>query len=291
MKFTSLIPFLTVLIVCAAGCSSSDYSDETAASASAPNVEAPQGSQISKLTSRNQFQMNRNVVKEGSLAVQVDDIVAAEKRARRIAESLRGRIDKVNSTDLASPSASLQMTLRMPVSRFESAIEQLESLGNRLGKQIAVDDVTEQIVDMDARVKTMLAQEEVLRNMLRKSGNLADALTVQNELARLRGEIESIAAKRKSLASQAAFSTLELTLTQKSTAIAHASTDPAWFETSWASAWGAGTAAFRSVVGYVMWLVVFSPVWILAVLLVRHLVRWANSSGSSSAGGEASPRV
>lgn len=291
MKFTNLIPLMTIFAIFSSGCGSSEYADETRTAPQTSSVDASAQSATAKLTSRNEFQMNRNVVKEGSLTIQVDELAKAEKSARRIAETLGGRIDKVDSSDLAAPTASLQMTLRMPVARFELAVEQLEALGNRLSKRVAVEDVTEQIVDMDARVKTMLAQEEVLRNMLRRSGNLSDALTVQNELTRLRGEIESIAAKRKALASQAAFSTLELTLAQKSTAMAHATTDPAWLETSWASAWGAGTAVFRSVVGLLMWLVVFSPVWIVGVLMVRYLVKWANATGTSSVGDGASPRV
>lgn len=224
--------------------------------------------------------MERNVVKTGSLTVQVEAADKAEKLARRIAETAGGRVDQVQSSDLAGPMATIDMSLRIPVGKFEGTMEQLEALGTRMAKEVAVDDVTEQLIDMNARMKTMLAQEEVVRNMLRKANTLSDSLTINNDLTRLRGEIESIAAQRKSLASQASYSTLTVRLTQKQTAIAVASTDPNWFQTSWASAWGAGTTAFRSVVSFGMWFVVFAPIWIAGLFGIRWILRLAAKGGS-----------
>jgi len=222
--------------------------------------------------------MPRNVVKSGSMSVQVDSVDQAEKQARSIAETLGGRVDRVTSADLASPQASMDMTLRVPVTKFEGAMEQLQGLGTRLAKTVEVQDVTEQIIDFNARLKTMRVQEELVRTMLKRAGSLEDSLTINNDLTRLRAEIESLDAKRSSLASQASFSTLELKLVQKSSAVAVASTDPNWFQTSWAEAWGAGTSVFRSVVGILMWLVVFAPIWIVGMVLALRVIRHAGTS-------------
>jgi hypothetical protein len=248
------------------------------------------GGSVAQLVSNEIPAMERNVVKTGSLTVQVEAADKAEKLARQIAETAGGRVDQVQSSDLAGPSATIDMTLRIPVGRFEGTMEKLEALGTRMAKQVAVDDVTEQLIDMNARMKTMLAQEEVVRNMLRKANNLSDSLTINNDLTRLRGEIESIGAQRKSLASQAAYSTLQVRLTQKQTAVAMASTDPNWFQTSWASAWGSGTAAFRSVVSGGMWLVVFSPVWIALLLGCRWLIKVAAKGAPTSSASAEGPR-
>lgn len=299
MKSTKL--FLLAIVVVLAGCgaqakeaaksgdpgSEADYGMNEA-SASAPSRQQDASSSVAKLISNETPAMKRDVVKTGSLTVQVENVDKAEKLARQITEAAGGRVDQVASSDLAGPAPSIDMTLRIPVTRFESSMEKLEALGVRMAKQVTVSDVTEQLVDMDARMKTMLAQEEVVRKMLRNANNLGDSLTINNDLTRLRGEIESINAQRKSLSGQAAHSTLELKLTQNATAVAVASTDPNWFQTSWAAAWGAGNGAFRSVVSILMWLVVFSPIWLGFIFGMRWIIRLAqrNSPVSASAEGQ-----
>lgn len=280
MKFKT--HYLLPLLVIAGGCAGGAQESAKAASPSPSESMAEQlpsdtypgrraeGADIAQLVSKNDAAMPRNVVKSGSMTVQVDNVDASERKAREIAEALGGRVDRVTSSNLASPDASMSLTLRVPVKSFESTMERLQALGTRIAKQVQVDDVTDQLIDFNARLKTMRVQEELVRNMLRKAGNLQDSLTINNDLSRLRAEIESLDAKRQSLASQASFSTLELTLVQKTTAVAVASTDPNWFQSSWADAWGAGTLAFRAIVGWLMWLVVFSPVWILILVVIRR---------------------
>jgi hypothetical protein len=264
----------------------SAFKDEAASSRGA-NLGGESSANVARLVSNENPAMRRDVVKTGSLTVQVEKVDDAERKARHIAESAGGRVDQVGSSDLAGPSPTIDMTLRIPVGKFESVMENLEKLGARMAKQVSVDDVTEKLVDFNARMKTMLAQEEVVRNMLRKANKLSDSLTINNDLTRLRGEIESIAAQRKSLSSQAAYSTLEVKLTQTSSVVAVAATDPNWFQTSWASAWGAGTSVFRSGVSLLMWFLVFSPVWITFFLLLRWMIKALGKASPASAPSEA----
>lgn len=223
----------------------------------------------------NTFELPRQVVKTGTLTVQVDSVDKAEKAVHSIVDKASGRVDKVTSSDLAGPNPTIEMTLRVPVGSFDSVVAGLEGLGVRMAKTTAVDDVTEHIVDMDARLKTMGAQEKALRNMLALTKSLDDSLAVNRDITDLRGQIESLNAQRKSLAGQAAYSTVTLTLSQKLNVQTVAATDPNWFETTWAGAWGAATSAFRSVVGVLMWLLVFSPAWIAALLAIRWVIRSA----------------
>lgn len=296
MKSTKLFPLAAIAAIIV-GCSAAEEaamrsgsadSSKAPATAASPGFEREQrdSSTVSKLISNETPALRRDVVKTGSLTIQVDNVDTAEKKARQITEASGGRVDQVGSSNLAGPAPTIDMTLRIPVARFESVMEGLENLGVRMAKQVSVSDVTERLVDMDARMKTMLAQEEVVRNMLRKATSLGDSLTINNDLTRLRGEIESINAQRKSLAGQAAYSTLEVKLTQRATAIAVASTDPNWFQTSWASAWSAGTGTFRSVVSVLMWLLVFSPIWLATIFGMRWLIRTAQKASPVSAAAE-----
>ena len=267
-----------------AGCGSGGGQYESSATtggsqATETSAKAPTTGSTARLASHSE--LPRQVVKTGTLTVQVDSVDKAEKQVHTIAGDIGGRIDKVSSSDLAGPNPTIEITLRVPVGSFDLAVDRLESLGTRIGKTVAVDDVTEKLVDMDARMKTMLAQEQALRNMLAQTRKMSDSLAVNHELTDLRGEIESMAAQRKSVGGEAAFSTITLTLQQKATAEAVARTDPNWLQSAWADAWGSATAVFRGIVSATLWLLVFSPFWIVGILLIRWLIKTVNRRPST----------
>lgn len=262
---------MILLVGCSAG--ESEQAGATSSTIEAP-ASAGSGSTPAKLISNpSQAVSKREVVKKGSLTVQVAKVEEAERKARSLVETAGGRVDRVSSSNLASPDAALQMTLRIPVDTFENVMVGLEKLGVRTQKTVEIEDVTEQAVDLDTRAKNLLAQEMNLRNMLAKAKNLSDGLSIRNDISRLRGEIESMQAQRKSLAGEAAYSHLELNLEQSATAAAFASTDPNWLQGAWAQAWGGGTAVYRTVVGVLMWLLVFSPIWLPGILVIRWAIR------------------
>jgi len=280
-KYTALLLLAIGLTI---GCSkgeqeaSSEYQATASAAAPAamPSDSMAAGHEaapnMAKLVS-NVTELPRQVVKTGTLTVQVDSVDKAEKQAHAIVDAAAGRVDKVSSSDLAGPNPTIEMALRVPVGSFDNVVGRLEGLGTRMAKTVSVDDVTERIVDMDARLKTMLAQEQALRNMLAQTRRLADSLAVNRDITELREQIESMNAQRKSLAGQAAYSTVTLTLSQKANAATVTATDPNWFQTSWAGAWSAATNVFRNFVGVLLWLLVFSPAWIAGLLFVRWAIR------------------
>ena len=86
------------------------------------------------------------------------------------------------------------------------------------------EEVTAQYVDLQARLANSKNTEQRLTDVLRqRTGKLSDVLEVETEIARVRGEIESMEAERKTMATQVAFATLNLTLTAYSLA-------PCWDE-------------------------------------------------------------
>ena len=232
-------------------------------------------------TSINSVRMNRDIVRSGSLTIEVEALEKAERAANHVTRELGGRVDHLKSSDLAGPDASIAMTIRIPISQFESALEAFEKLGDRTGKEVMAQDVTSQLADFGARTKTMLAQEEVLRNMLRRAKNLDDSITLNSEITRVRGEIESQVAQRKVLADQAAYSTIELTLKQQPSAIAASSKNANWFQNSWAAAWSAGIEVFQKAVSLGMWLLVFSPIWLLLAVGIRWGIKASAAARSS----------
>ena len=215
----------------------------------------------------------RQVIRTAELEVRVDDVAKAERKVNQLIDGVHGYVENASSTDLATSGARLTIKCRVPVDTFPSIIDAFEHLGVRLSKTVGSEDVTEKVVDMDARLKTMAAQEEVYRGLLRNTKSLKDSLDVHERLMQLREEIESIAAQRKSLASQAAFSTISVTLDQKADAAIAATADPNWVSQSWGEAWTSATTFFRGIVSMLIWLLAYSPVWIALLLALRFGIK------------------
>lgn len=216
--------------------------------------------------------VKRSIIRRGDVAVRVENVEKAEKEVGRIVESIGGYVDSAQSTDLASSAPTIDITLRVPVEQFDSALEKFEKLGVRLSKQISSEDVTGQIVDLDARLKTLSAEEETYRNMLRRTSEMKNVIMLQERLTDVRGQIESMTGQRKALAGMAALSPITVHLTQNLQAV-QAPSDPNWLSQTWAESTTNLGSAFRGATVLGIWILVFSPFWVPGLLILRWLVR------------------
>lgn len=230
----------------------------------------------------------RAVIRTAKLTVRVDDVSKKEKSANKLILEMGGYVESANSADLATERPTLILQCRIPAGAFDKALDSFEALGTRLSKAVSSEDVTEKIVDLDARGKTMAAQEESLRSILKNVHDMDNMLTVRQKLMELREEIESMAAQRKSLAMQASYSTIELTLTQQADALAAAKVDPNWSGQAWGEAWSSAGSLGRGLMVLGIWLLAYSPIWIIIGIAVWFAVR---QSKKMRTGPVAPPRV
>ncbi|CAN5469680.1 DUF4349 domain-containing protein [soil metagenome] len=210
---------------------------------------------------------NRKVIRTATISVRVDDIEKAEKVVNQSVNKVGGFVDNATSSDLASDNPKMDIRVRIPVAQFDNIISGFEKLGVRLGKSISSQDVTEQVVDMDARLKSMVAEEDSIRAMLKNAHDMNSVIALQDKLVEIRSAIESLAGQRKSLASQAAFSTITLTLQQSAT-INAAPKDPNWLTQAWGESTGSLGGVARGLAVLFVWLATFSPIWLPILWLV-----------------------
>jgi hypothetical protein len=146
----------------------------------------------------------------------------------------------------------------------------------------SADDVTQQHVDMVARLKNMRAEEARLRQLYAKAGSVGDLLAVDDRLSAVRGDIESAQAQLDLLERQVALSSLTITLTEPGAVI----------RPTTGTSWGlrdAVTIGVQSAVGTIRALVTgaiaVSP--LAALLLVAWMLvratRWLRRRRGSSA--------
>ena len=85
--------------------------------------------------------------------------------------------------------------------------------GNRvIQENVKGQDVTEEFIDIEARLKTQRALEEQFIEIMKRATTVADALNVQRELAQVRGEIEKIEGRKRFLENQSSLSTIKIQL-------------------------------------------------------------------------------
>jgi hypothetical protein len=210
-----------------------------------------------------QEEMQRSVVRTCSLTIKVGDAQKAERSVTNLVRAWRGFVEGSESTNLDSRNPSLTMVIRVPESRFDDAIEAFEKLGERVAKTVSGQDVTSQLVDMNARLRNLRAQEETYRQILRQARRVGEVLEIQQHISSIRGEIESMDAQAKSLRRLAALSSLTLTLEQRPSG-PDAPQTSGWAEDAWANATKALMGAVRSLSTAVIWVFVYSPVWLPA---------------------------
>ncbi|HVE94688.1 MAG TPA: DUF4349 domain-containing protein [Acidimicrobiales bacterium] len=103
-------------------------------------------------------------------------------------------------------------TIRIPAAQFDSARTELARLGDVRGESLGGRDVSGQLVDFEARLRSMRAEEEALRAILSKATTVGDTLQVTQSLAEVRSRIEQLDAQRAQLADAADLATINVTV-------------------------------------------------------------------------------
>jgi hypothetical protein len=155
------------------------------------------------------------IIRTADLAILAKDFDASRLRVEEIVAKHRGYIGELKAGANEGSGRSLQATLRVPASQLDAALAEMKSLGRVLSESQNGQEVTAQYVDLEARLANSRNTEQRLIDLLReRTGKLSDVLAVENELARVRGEIEQMEAERKSMLTQVDFATLNATITE-----------------------------------------------------------------------------
>ena len=210
---TLLLLFLAVLLFTAScGADSPGNTQDQAASGAAENYG--EGSRILPPESPKSGGVGDSAVRyrilTGSMELTVPHTRHAAEEVKAIATSAGGVISDSNLYTAGEDLYYANITLRVPENQFEAVMEQLKGLGKYDRVQSGELDVTEQYVDMEARLNTLQAQEVRYLEILEKATNVEEILNVERELGRIRADIESLTAMFNHLRDQVRYSTINL---------------------------------------------------------------------------------
>ena len=161
------------------------------------------------------------------------------------------------------------VTVRVPTDRYADFVAEAAKLGRVLTESETSDDVTQQHVDLKARLGNLQAEQSRLRQLFARATSVKDMLAVEQELTRVQGDIESMQAQITYLERQAARATVTLELTEPKPIVRPAGTD-----------WGVSAALTDSIRAFVATMnsliVLLGPVIALLVFLglPAGLISW-----------------
>ena len=155
----------------------------------------------------------RRVIKTGELTIEVDDVDAALRNVRQLADELGGH---VGASEAGDGETGATLTLRIPSESFDRALERLREVGGEVvHESTSEEDVTSAIVDLEARIENLRASETTYRALLERATDIEDVLAVQSRLDDVRGQIEQLEAQAASINRQADLSTLTVRLSPR----------------------------------------------------------------------------
>jgi hypothetical protein len=148
-----------------------------------------------------------------SMSIVVKDFAVARGRLDVILARHQGYEAQLTVNTPEGAPRTLQASLRVPAPELAAAIAELKALGRVENETQSGEEVTQQHADLVARLKNSRETEQRLRAiLLQRTGKISDVLEVEQEIARVRGEIEQMEAEQKSLEHRVDFATINLNL-------------------------------------------------------------------------------
>jgi len=220
------------------------------------------------------------LIRNGQASIEVARVDDAVAKLRQSAAQLGGFVANTSIVGGKEEHRSAQLEIRVPSSQFDAAIAALGALGKVESVSATVQDVGDEYVDLSARVANGRHMEARLVEMLaRRTGRLSEALTVEQELRRVREEIERYDARLKWLERKTSLSSLQIAMHEPLSVLDRRGPSP--IIEAFAEAW-------RRAVGVVAWCIaslgVLVPLGLLLggmLVLARRLRRPGTSPGVS----------
>jgi hypothetical protein len=155
--------------------------------------------------------VERKLIKEGQLEFESTDFSLTRKTIFEAIDKYKGYVS--SDQEFNSPGRkSNTIIIRVPADNFDKLLQDATKGVERFdNKQITVKDVTEEFLDMQARLKTKKELENRYLEILKQAKNVKEILEIEKEIGQLREEIESVEGRLKYLLNRVSFSTLTIT--------------------------------------------------------------------------------
>lgn len=211
--------FPAVLLLTALALGGCSKSEPEAASISAPvTARAPAPNDATAPAKQDSAPRTaRKVVRSAELSIEVSSPAAAETQVSALVERLGGYVASserhVSADEGAQAASRVQLSLRVPAQHLEQALRDIKRLGGGAQtEKIGSEDVTDEYIDVDARITNQKRLETQLASLLTQASKVDDALKVHQELTTVRTEIDRLEGRRRFLETETSLAKISLTI-------------------------------------------------------------------------------
>ncbi|MFD3258254.1 DUF4349 domain-containing protein [Paenibacillus lentus] len=198
--------------------------------------------------------LNKKLIYRANVVLEVKDYGVAQSEIRNLVAISGGYIVEFTENQSQHEQGGT-IILKVPSSGFSSFLDQLEKLEHEsLQRSMQGQDVSEEYVDLESRLKVKQAMESRYLQFLKEATKSSQMVEFANELERIQTEIEQIRGRMRYIDQNVAYSTVEIRLYQPETKQANLS--PKGTEPLGHRAWNALDGSLKAIATVFQWLIV-----------------------------------
>lgn len=256
------------------GCSGGQY--ESSGTPAAPTAAGEMAADAGLGGDQLKNPMPRKIIYTGSVDLITDDLDKATKKLEDEIKASGAYISGANVSGTKGTGRRASYTIRVASTKFDSFLKALSGVGEIQTSSRNAQDVSEEFYDAEARLKNKKLEEARLLDLLQKAtGKLAEVLTVEKELSRVREEIEQIEGRLRFLSNQTDLSTITITINEvkefvpKGSPTLGTEVNRAW-DGSLTALRQVATAGLLMIVALIPWLVIAAAIVVPIILIIRR---------------------
>ena len=162
--------------------------------------------------------VDRKIIRNADITIEVESTSEAQHRVTSIAEARGGFVvtsesKQRQSADPAQRATDFKLVVRVPADQFGVALDEIKQLATNVPEEKATgQDVTEEFIDLEARIKTQKALEAQFLAIMRQANKVEDALEVQRQIAEVRTEIEQLEGRKRFIENRSSLATITVNI-------------------------------------------------------------------------------
>ncbi|MGL5810612.1 MAG: DUF4349 domain-containing protein [Nocardioides sp.] len=225
--------------------------------------------------------VERAIIATGTVNLRVKDVEAGRRDTQKVVDKYRGLVtEEETDSDGKGAVRYHRLVVRIPSDAFGKAVDELKAISTFRSVTIGTQDVTSQVVDVGARVRSQTASLERLEALFARAETLRDVVALEGQISRRQADLDSLKAQQDYLEDQTSLSTITVYLEKRDTSPASKDDNP--FVAGLTSGWRAIGSVFGAVLTLVGALLPFALVGLLIGYPAWRLLRRAGRARSGA---------
>lgn len=217
-----------------------------------------------------------HLIRTAELHLRVKDVPSALASARSVVEGAGGYVGNESTRRDSQNHERSTVVVRVPQEKYDAVLDSLGEGGEVVSRRTSAEDVTEEVVDVESRLKSQRASVARVRELMDRAEKLSDIVSLEGELSSRQMELEALLAQQSSLKDRTSMATVTLQLTERTAKTESKEDDGPTFTDALSGGWSAFVATLRwltVVVGAALPFVLALGLALLAWRFTRRLRR------------------